>query len=174
MLRCGSAAAAYNVYPAFFHKIFYDGRHESGRLIIFPELIRQAGIRVCGYIETCLERKFFDKWPQLFSPKSTVKSDAEKGIMGNRYQECFQGLTCKGSSAGICYCARDHHGNADPFFFKDSINCKKCSFCIKYVKDSFNKQNMNTSVDKSSCLYRICFDKLVESNGAGARIIDIG
>ncbi len=64
-------------------------------------------------------------------------------------------------------------GSLHPFFLKNRINCKKCSLTVKNIKNCFNKKNMNTPVDQSPCLFRICFNKLIESDCPGTRVIYI-
>ena len=67
--------------------------------------------------------------------------------MSDRIAESSNGLSGQGASAGICYGARYHQGQAQLFLLETALDREDSGLGIESVECCFNENNICATVD---------------------------
>ncbi len=94
--------------------------------------------------------------------------------MGKRRKQCFQRLTCQGTSAFVIDSCGHHYGQLCSFGTLGAVYGIECRFGIQSVKNRFNDEQVRSSVNQSFCLGEIGICQCVEIYRTESRTIDVG
>src|ERR1041385_556906 len=101
MFGRGTAAAAGDVDPAAARPLAELARHRFGRVFVFAERIRQAGVRMAGGVALGQPRQLLDVLPQFFRAERAIEADGERTRMTYRVVEGFGRLSRERAPGGV-------------------------------------------------------------------------
>ena len=84
---------------------------------------------------------------QLFRAQRTVKPNRQGIGVGDRIAESGNGLSGQGTSAGICYGARYHQGQAQLLLLETALDREDSGLGIEGIECRFNENNVCAAVD---------------------------
>ena len=94
--------------------------------------------------------------------------------MRNRIEESLGSLPRECTAAGVGNSARNHHREAQVAFGKHFIYGIQGSFGIECIENGFNKQQIDTAIDKAADLRGIGFAELIIGYSPEAGIVHVG
>ena len=169
------AASADDVQETLAGVLVYLGGHECRRLIVPPEGVRQARVRVETRTNGRDPGDLLDMGPHLGGTEGAVEPDRhEFGRVRHRDPEGLGRLAGERASAEVGDRARDHDGQTMvclPVNLVDRVN--RC-LGVQGVENRLDEQDVGAAVDQAAYLLLIGRRDLFERDRPVARVIDVG
>jgi len=170
----GAATPPHDVHIAVPEIITDLSAHALRSFVITPELVGQPGIGVGTHIKGGLPGKLLKVRFQFGCPQGTVEADRQQLHMGQGVQKSLQGLSGKGTPAGIGDGPRHHQGEIPAPGFQGFLDGHQCRLGIQRVKNGLHQQQFSPPVEEPFDLYTVGRLHLIEGDRPETRIIDIG
>ena len=168
------ATAADDIHHASAGEIADDLRHLLRRLVVFAELVRQAGVRVRSDMNRREPRYLFHMGRELFGAESAIEADRERLRVQDRIAERFDGLSRQGAAAGVGDRARNHQRQAFACVFEEIQAGMDRRLRVQGVERGFDQQQVGAAFDEGGDGDGVVFGQFVEGNIAEPGIVDIG
>ena len=169
----GAAATADDVEKTAVGELADHCRHLFGRLVVFAEGIRQAGVGMGGNVGVGDAGQFGDVGPQLRRAQRAVQPEGQRADVRERIPERLGGLAGQGAPRGVGNRAGNHHRQADARIVKKPLDGEQRRLGIQRVEDGFHQQNIHATLDQALRRLGIGGDQFVEVDVAKAGVVDI-
>ena len=169
-----SATAADDIHEASAGEIADDFRHLLRRLVVFAELVRQAGIRMRSDMNRCEPRYLFHMGRELFGAEGAIEADRKRFRMQDRIAERFDGLARQSAAAGVGNRARYHQRQAFAGVFEEIQAGMDRRLRVQGIERGFDQQQVGAAFDEGGDGDGVVFGQFVKGNISEPRIVDIG
>jgi len=171
--RRGAAATAGDIQESAAREFAEERGGVLRRFVVFPEGVRQPGVRVQAGVHIGDLRQLFDIGPQVLGTKRAVQPDRERPRVGNRVPERLGGLSGKRAAAGIGDGAGHHDRNVHAIAYEVVVDGKQCGLAIERVEHGLDHQQVDPAVEQTPDALPVTGHQFVEGHVAESRIVHV-
>ena len=173
VLRGRAAAAAEDVDQARGGVFLQDLRSLFRCLVVFPEGVRQARVRVSAHPRIRDTRQLLDVRTQLTAPQRAVESHRERAGVADGVPERFRCLARENPPGSIGDGAGDHDRHFDAALVEEGQRRVDRSLGVQRIDYGLDEEEVDATQQQRARRIEIGRRQLVERGAAVTRIVDI-
>ena len=167
------AAAAHEVDQPVLGELAEHARHELRRLVVLPELVRQARVGMRAHVDRRHPRELLHVLPERPGPQRAVEPHAQRPAVRHRVPERFRRLPGERPPARVHDRAGDHHREPLPDLVEQRLEREQRRLRVERVEDGLDQDQVGPAIDEPARAVGVRGNQLVERHVPEAGVVHV-